>query len=357
MTSGSTGELATRRAVIEDAARITDIYNQGIRDRVATVENEPRTVDIVRGWFDQPYPIVVVEANGEVVAWANTSSYRPRACYAGNAEFSVYVDRAWRKHGAGTLAMRALIKETRKAGLEKLISRVFVENTASLRMLRRIGFPEVGTYERHAQLDGVWRDVVIVEYMLQEHANEPSGALWQPDLDALGLWGHFTPGTSITIEKQPWEHDRPPLRYDAVVLDSSVASPWIETQAHWTMKTVDVSGLLFEPGSELREFFSPRHPFNVFGVYAPDGDFRGWYGNVTWPSRAYRDGGGLVLAWPDLVLDLVMLPNGTVVLLDDDEVEASGLPKSSPWIIDQMIAAREELRRLLENGFFPEMTS
>jgi predicted RNA-binding protein associated with RNAse of E/G family len=296
---------------------------------------------------------VVVENGGDVIAWANTSSYRPRACYAGIAEFSVYVDRQWRGHGAGTLAMLSLIDAARESGLEKLVSRVFVENTVSLRMLGKLGFRAVGIYERHAQLDSVWRDVVIVERLLQDHDNEPSGALWQPDPHTLDLWPEIQPGMSIIVEKVPWETDRHPVRYDATVLSSSVEAPWIETRAQWTMATTNVFGIVFEQGAELREFFSARHPFNVFGVYAPDGAFRGWYGNVTWPARLTREDDSLTLTWPDLVLDLVMLPDGSTIMLDDDEIDASGLRESSPWIIDQMFAARKELKGLLETGFFP----
>lgn len=345
--------LAARSATVDDAPRIAEIYNQGIRDRVATFETEPRAVETVRGWFDLPYPIVVVAADGKVVAWANASSYRPRACYAGNAEFSVYVERAWRGRGAGKTAMLALIDAARSAGLEKLVSRVFVENLASRRMLGRIGFREVGVYQRHAMLDGVWRDVVIVEYLLQNHADEPHGALWQPDPDTLTRWDSFRPGMDILIEKQFPEPGRESVRYDATVMETSVPEPWVEMRGIWTFDTVDVSGLVFERGGELREFFSPRHPFNVFAVYGEGGAFHGWYGNVTWPARAYSDDDTLILAWPDLILDVVKLADGTVMNLDEDELGASKLNQTHPWLIPQIVTARDELRRLLESGFFP----
>ncbi len=100
------------------------------------------------------------------MAFAATSTYRPRACYDGIAEFSVYVSRAARRRGAGRLAMLGLMDAAARAGFSKLVSRVFVENTPSRRLLGEIGFREVGVYERHGQLDGVWRDVVIVERLL-----------------------------------------------------------------------------------------------------------------------------------------------------------------------------------------------
>lgn len=159
--------FAVRAARISDAAAIAAIYSQGIADRVATFETEPRTAEQVERWFDGVHPIVVVEdADGVVVAFASTSRYRERACYAGIAEFSVYVARGHRGTGAGRVAMAALIDAATRAGFWKLLSRVFPENTASLSLLSHMGFRQVGTYRNHAKLDGQWRDCVIVERLL-----------------------------------------------------------------------------------------------------------------------------------------------------------------------------------------------
>ena len=165
-------DLSTRAATPDDAAAIATIYNQGIAERIATFETEPRRPEDLLPWFDGVHPVVVVLAHddvnpaGRIIAFAATSSYRPRVCYAGIAEYSVYVDRAARGMGAGRLALEALFAEAEAVGFWKLVSRIFVENTASRALMRRVGFREVGVYERHAQLDGVWRDVVIVEKLL-----------------------------------------------------------------------------------------------------------------------------------------------------------------------------------------------
>jgi phosphinothricin acetyltransferase len=158
--------MHARTATPADAAAIAEIYNQGIEDRIATFETRLRSAEDVRTWFDGIHPVVVVEEGGQVVAFASTSTYRPRECYAGIAEFSVYVLRAARGRGAGRLAMQALIEAAETAGFWKLVSRVFTENVASLGLLRALGFRDVGVYQKHGQLDGVWRDVVIVERMI-----------------------------------------------------------------------------------------------------------------------------------------------------------------------------------------------
>src|SRR3954453_10540632 len=108
--------LQARAATPHDAQAISRIYNQGIEDRVATFETRPRTAHDVEAWFDSIHPIVVLEDAGEIVAFASTSTYRPRDCYAGVAEFSVYTAREARGKGAGRLAMSALIEAATHAG-------------------------------------------------------------------------------------------------------------------------------------------------------------------------------------------------------------------------------------------------
>jgi L-amino acid N-acyltransferase YncA len=157
----------TRLAHDSDAPAIACIYNEGIADRVATFETRARTAGEVAQWLTGGHPVVVVEALGEgLVGFAATFPYRPRDCYAGVADFSVYVARRARGRGIGNAAMRALIEAAEARGFWKLVSRVFPENAASRALLRSAGFREVGTYHKHAKLDGVWRDAIIVERLL-----------------------------------------------------------------------------------------------------------------------------------------------------------------------------------------------
>jgi L-amino acid N-acyltransferase YncA len=158
--------MHARHATPHDAANIARIYNQGIADRTATFETRARTETDIHAWFDSIHPVLVVEEEGCLVAFAAAFSYRPRPCYAGIAEVSVYVDRACRRQGAGRLALTSLIAAAAAAGFWKLVSRIFVENTASRRLVATLDFREVGIYQKHGQLDGVWRDVVIVEKLL-----------------------------------------------------------------------------------------------------------------------------------------------------------------------------------------------
>lgn len=166
--------MRLRPGGVEDCAAIARIYNEGIEDRVATFEVRPRSGAEIREWFGGRHPVVVVEEAGEVVAFAAARPYRARECYQGIADVSVYVAREARGRGAGRLALEGLIRAAEGAGFRKLLSRIFVENTASRALCRSLGFREVGVYEKHGQLEGVWRDCVIVERLLERRGGESS---------------------------------------------------------------------------------------------------------------------------------------------------------------------------------------
>jgi L-amino acid N-acyltransferase YncA len=158
--------LRVRAATPHDCEAIARIYNQGIEERTATFETRPRTKADIEKWFDGEHPICVVEDENRVRAFAASSTYRPRDCYQGIAEISVYVDKAARGQGAGKLALTALIEACGQRGFWKLLSRVFLDNQGSRGLVRALGFREVGVYERHARHQGAWRDVVIVEKLI-----------------------------------------------------------------------------------------------------------------------------------------------------------------------------------------------
>ena len=163
--------LLVRPATVADVAAITGIYNEGIRGRTATFETRERTPEEVAGWLGDPrHPVLVAEAEGRLVGWVAASTYRPRECYAGIAEFSVYVAADARGRRVGDALLAAFLPACEVAGLWKVLSRIFPENEPSRRLCARHGFREVGTYARHGKLDGAWRDVVIVERLLGEAA-------------------------------------------------------------------------------------------------------------------------------------------------------------------------------------------
>ena len=164
-------EILIREAQPSDADAIAGIYNQGIEERAATFETQPRTAqDIAVTLAERDrYPFLVAVDGDRVIGWASLSAYRPRACYSGIGEFSIYLDRAARDCGIGRRLLAALIGAARDRGYWKLVSRIFPFNTASRALCRACGFREVGVYEKHGQLDGRWLDVVIVERLIPEN--------------------------------------------------------------------------------------------------------------------------------------------------------------------------------------------
>jgi phosphinothricin acetyltransferase len=166
---GKAKGVQVRNATFDDGGAIAEIYNQGIEDRVATYETEPRSAEEQQAWLRaiaHRYPAVVAQIDGQIVGWAGAGPYRARECYGGIGEFSMYVRRDQRSQGVGDMLLAALIIEAERFGLWKLLSRIFPFNEASRALCRKHGFREVGVYEKHARLEGRWLDVVIVERLI-----------------------------------------------------------------------------------------------------------------------------------------------------------------------------------------------
>jgi thioredoxin type arsenate reductase len=171
----ATPSVTARLAALADAEAIARIYNQGIEERIATFETEPRSTEQIEAQLAEKgdrYPTIVVERDGDILAFAGAGPYRTREAYAGVAEHSVYTARTARGAGAGRAALDALIREYEARGFWKLVSRIFPENRASLILHERAGFRVVGVYRRHGRLEGEWRDCVIVERLLGAAAGE-----------------------------------------------------------------------------------------------------------------------------------------------------------------------------------------
>ena len=162
-------DLSIRRARATDAAAITMVYNQGIEDRVATLETELRTQEERRAWLaarGDRHPVLVAERGGQVLAWASLNPFNPRAAYAHVADLSIYVARGARGTGVGRALLARVIDEARSLGFHKMVLAAFPTNTAGMRLYARMGFTTVGTYREQGCLDGRWVDVIIMEQIL-----------------------------------------------------------------------------------------------------------------------------------------------------------------------------------------------
>ena len=161
--------MSIRPADPGDAAAICAIYNQGIEDRIATLETRLRTPEERRAWLaarGPRHPVVVCERNGTLCGWASLNSFNPREAYDHVADFSVYVERESRGRGIGAALLAHLEVLAARHGYHKLVLAMFPSNGAGIALYRRRGFREVGTYREHGRVDGRWVDILIMEKIL-----------------------------------------------------------------------------------------------------------------------------------------------------------------------------------------------
>lgn len=152
-----------------DAAAICTIHNQGIEDRIATLDTTVRTPDGVRRWLAERgprHPVIVADAGGSVVGWGSLNQFNPRQAYDFVADFSVYVERQSRGQGIGRQILDRLVDLARATGYHKLVLTALASNDAGVGLYENAGFSRVGVYREQGQLDGKWVDVVIMEKLL-----------------------------------------------------------------------------------------------------------------------------------------------------------------------------------------------
>ena len=192
-----------RLAAAPDAEAICRIYNQGIEDRVATLEMELRTPDERRQWLasrDSRHPVVVAEVieglsveTGPARAslrppsvqggltdppttnnpsgplgWASLNVFNAREAYRFVADISVYVERGWRGRGVGRVLLEKLTELGRAHGFHKLVLSAFPGNAGGMALYTRSGFRLVGVYHEQGQLDGKWVDTIVMEKLLSD---------------------------------------------------------------------------------------------------------------------------------------------------------------------------------------------
>lgn len=176
MSGGSrSSPYRIRHARPRDAEAMAAIYNEGIEERTATFETELSRPGDFNGAIAalRELPLLVTELDNEVLAWAGVKAYSDRPCYRPVGESTLYVRRGYRGVGIGTGLLNSLATEAERAGFTKLIGRLFTDNKASVALVQRCGFDQVGVHRRHGRLDDEWRDVLVVERLLGEAARYP----------------------------------------------------------------------------------------------------------------------------------------------------------------------------------------
>lgn len=168
-SAASRPPVTVRPATAADVPVITRVYNEGIADRLATLETEPRDEAERAAWLagrGERHPVLVAERDGKVVGWGSLNLFNPRPAYRHVADFSVYVGREARGSGAGTALLQALVETATGLGYHKLVLAAFPFNDAGMALYTKLGFREVGVYREQGELDGRWVDVVLMERLL-----------------------------------------------------------------------------------------------------------------------------------------------------------------------------------------------
>ena len=165
--------VTLREAEPGDAEAIAAIHDEAVMAGNATLRSEPRPVSEVEAIISNDHPFVVADEGGTVLGWASIGPYEEsNPYYAGVGEVAVYVGSAARGRGVGRVLLEGAAVAARDAGKFKLVAKVFTTNEASLRLFERMGYERVGTHFRHGRLRGEWKDVVVLEKLL-EPASQP----------------------------------------------------------------------------------------------------------------------------------------------------------------------------------------
>jgi L-amino acid N-acyltransferase YncA len=145
-----------------DSQRVLEIYKMGLETRNSTFETAAPSW---QEWDSKHlnHSRFVSEQDGIITGWAALAPFSTRDVYRGVAELSIYVAADFRGRGIGSALMEEIVISSETNGIWTLVSSVFPENESTLRLHKKFGFREIGRREKIAQLDGIWRDTVILE--------------------------------------------------------------------------------------------------------------------------------------------------------------------------------------------------
>lgn len=162
-------EFRTRLAFTNDLESILNIYNQGIEDRIATLEEDPKDLLYMSKWFNNHngrFAVIVIENNDEIVGWASLNPYSNRCAYAGVADLSIYIRRDYRGKGVGSLLLKEIEVTAKKNDFNKIVLFTFPFNNLGQGLYRKNGYREVGVFKNQGKLDGRFVDVMIMEKII-----------------------------------------------------------------------------------------------------------------------------------------------------------------------------------------------
>ncbi|KAA2242692.1 N-acetyltransferase family protein [Chitinophaga agrisoli] len=143
--------------------QVKAIYESGIATGNATFQTS------APGWeeWDRSHVktcrLVAIDEHQVLLGWAALTPVSGRCVYAGVGEVSVYISAEAQGRGTGTLLLNALIAASEQNGFWTLQAGIFPENTASVKLHGKCGFRLIGRREKIGQMNGQWRDTLLLE--------------------------------------------------------------------------------------------------------------------------------------------------------------------------------------------------
>lgn len=162
--------IVLRRAELADAPAIAAIYNEAILTTVATFDTETKSIEDRIAWLathDDRHPVIVSEAEGQVIGYASLSRWSDRRAYDDTAETSFYVKSEFRGQGVGRRLKEAILEEARRLGYHSVIARVAQGSEESLHLNLSMGFVLVGTLKEVGLKFGKRLDVHVLQKMME----------------------------------------------------------------------------------------------------------------------------------------------------------------------------------------------
>ncbi|WP_010677733.1 arsinothricin resistance N-acetyltransferase ArsN1 family A [Bacillus timonensis] len=158
--------LKIRIACINDVEGILSIYNEGIVDRIATLETSIKDKAFMLEWFQRHtdrYKVLIAEIEGEIVGWASLNQYNSRSAYDGVADLSVYVKREYRGRGVGGNLLSSIEELAKENSFHKIVLFTFPFNELGQGLYKKRGFREVGVFKKQGKIDDQYIDVMAME--------------------------------------------------------------------------------------------------------------------------------------------------------------------------------------------------
>jgi phosphinothricin acetyltransferase len=166
-------DFVIRHAEPADLPTLNDVYNHYISTTPITFDIEPWTLDKRQEWFGHYHAsgrhqlfVAVATSPHEVVGYASSSVFRPKAAYETSVETSVYLSPGWTRLGVGGKLYERLFASLAREDVHRAFAGITLPNPASVALHERFGFRPIGVFT-HAgrKLDQYW-DVIWYEKRL-----------------------------------------------------------------------------------------------------------------------------------------------------------------------------------------------